>query len=66
MRSIGMDVQATFAQIAVVEDGLCRDECQYRCAPGGPQSVGGETSAQRPGGFGGDERGVGKERGLPA
>ena len=26
MRSSGIHVHATFAQIAVVEDGLCRDE----------------------------------------
>jgi hypothetical protein len=26
MRSIGMDVHCTFVQIAVVEDGLCRNE----------------------------------------
>ena len=26
MRSIGMDVHRSFAQIAVVEDGVCRDE----------------------------------------
>lgn len=26
MRSIGLDVHRNFAQVAVVENGLCRDE----------------------------------------
>ena len=33
MRSIGMDVHRTFAQIAVVEDGLCRDEGKVGVRP---------------------------------
>jgi transposase len=33
MRSIGMDVHRTFAQIAVVEDGLCRDEGKIGVTP---------------------------------
>ena len=33
MRSIGMDVHRSFAQIAVVEDGLCRDEGQIGVKP---------------------------------
>ncbi len=33
MRSIGMDVHRTFAQIAVVEDGLCRDEGRIGVRP---------------------------------
>lgn len=33
MRAIGMDVHRTFAQIAVVEDGLCRDECRIGVRP---------------------------------
>lgn len=33
MRSIGMDVHRTFAQIAVVEDGLCRDEGKIGVRP---------------------------------
>ncbi len=33
MRSIGMDVHRTFAQIAVVEDGLCRDEGRVGVRP---------------------------------
>lgn len=33
MRSIGMDVHRTFAQIAVVEDGLCRDEGRVGVKP---------------------------------
>jgi transposase len=32
-RSIGMDVHRAFAQIAVVEDGLCRDEGQIGVTP---------------------------------
>lgn len=33
MRSIGMDVHRTFAQIAVLEDGLCRDEGRIGVRP---------------------------------
>ena len=33
MRSIGMDVHRSFAQIAVVEDGLCRDEGRIGVRP---------------------------------
>ncbi|MGQ0826742.1 MAG: IS110 family transposase [Actinomycetota bacterium] len=33
MRSIGMDVHRSFAQIAVVEDGLCRDEGRIGVKP---------------------------------
>lgn len=33
MRSIGMDVHRTFAQIAVVENGLCRDEGKIGVRP---------------------------------
>lgn len=33
MRSIGMDVHRTFAQIAIVEDGLCRDEGRIGVRP---------------------------------
>jgi transposase len=33
VRSIGMDVHRTFAQIAVVEDGLCRDEGRIGVRP---------------------------------
>ena len=33
VRSIGMDVHRTFAQIAVIEDGLCRDEGQIGVRP---------------------------------
>lgn len=33
MRSIGMDVHRTFAQIAVVENGLCRDEGRIGVRP---------------------------------
>lgn len=33
MRSIGMDVHRSFAQIAVVEEGLCRDEGQIGVKP---------------------------------
>lgn len=33
VRSIGMDVHRTFAQIAVVEDGLCRDEGKIGVRP---------------------------------
>lgn len=33
MRSIAMDVHRTFAQIAVVEDGLCRDEGKIGVRP---------------------------------
>ena len=33
MRSIGMDVHRTFAQIAVVEDGVCRDEGRIGVTP---------------------------------
>lgn len=33
MRSIGMDVHRSFAQIAVVEDGLCRDEGKIGVTP---------------------------------
>lgn len=33
MRSIGMDVHRTFAQIAVVEDGLCRDDGRIGVKP---------------------------------
>ena len=32
-RSIGMDVHRSFAQIAVVEDGLCRDEGRIGVKP---------------------------------
>lgn len=33
MRSIGMDVHRSFAQIAVVEDGICRDEGRIGVKP---------------------------------
>lgn len=33
MRSIGMDVHRSFAQIAIVEDGLCRDEGRIGVRP---------------------------------
>lgn len=33
MRSIGMDVHRSFAQIAVIEDGLCRDEGKIGVKP---------------------------------
>ena len=33
MRSIGMDVHRSFAQIAIVEDGLCRDEGKIGVKP---------------------------------
>src|SRR5437867_4329152 len=33
VRSIGMDVHRCFAQIAVVEDGLCRDEGRIGVRP---------------------------------
>lgn len=33
MRSIGMDVHRSFAQLAVVEDGLCRDEGRIGVKP---------------------------------
>lgn len=33
MRSIGMDVHRQFAQIAMVEDGICRDEGRIGCTP---------------------------------
>ena len=33
VRSIGMDVHRSFAQIAVVEDGLCRDEGRIGVRP---------------------------------
>lgn len=33
MRSIGLDVHRTFAQVAVVEDGLCRDEGRIGVTP---------------------------------
>ena len=33
MRSIGMDVHRSFAQIAIVEDGLCRDEGRIGVKP---------------------------------
>ncbi len=33
MRSIGMDVHRSFAQIAVVEDGICRDEGRIGVTP---------------------------------
>ncbi|HEY8791494.1 MAG TPA: transposase [Gaiellaceae bacterium] len=33
MRSIGMDVHRSFAQIAVVEDGMCRDEGRIGVRP---------------------------------
>lgn len=33
VRSIGMDVHRSFAQIAVVEDGLCRDEGKIGVRP---------------------------------
>ena len=33
MRSIGMDVHRSFAQIAVVESGLCRDEGRIGVRP---------------------------------
>jgi transposase len=33
VRSIGMDVHREFAQLAVVEDGLCRDEGRIGCSP---------------------------------
>ena len=33
MRSIGMDVHRSFAQIAVLEDGLCRDEGRIGVRP---------------------------------
>ena len=33
MRCIGMDVHRTFAQIAVVEDGICRDEGRIGVTP---------------------------------
>ena len=33
MRSIGMDVHRSFAQLAVVENGLCRDEGRIGAKP---------------------------------
>ena len=33
MRSIGMDVHRSFAQIAVVEDGMCRDDGRIGVRP---------------------------------
>ena len=33
MRSIGLDVHRNFAQIAVVENGLCRDEGRIGVTP---------------------------------
>ena len=33
VRSIGMDVHRSFAQVAVVEDGLCRDEGRIGVKP---------------------------------
>ncbi len=33
MRSIGMDVHRSFAQIAVVENGICRDEGRIGVKP---------------------------------
>ncbi len=33
VRSIGMDVHRSFAQIAVVEDGICRDEGRIGVTP---------------------------------
>ena len=33
MRCIGMDVHRTFAQIAIVEDGICRDEGRIGVTP---------------------------------
>jgi transposase len=33
MRSIGLDIHRTFAQMAVVEDGLCRDEGRIGVTP---------------------------------
>ena len=33
MRYIGMDVHRSFAQIAVVEDGVCRDEGRIGVRP---------------------------------
>ena len=44
MRYIGMDVHREFAQIAVVEDGLVRDEGRIGVTPAALPGVGGESA----------------------
>ena len=55
MRSIGMDVHRSFAQIAIVEDGLCRDEGRIGVRPEDLRAWAATLGTRRRGRAGGDD-----------